>query len=191
VSIASWTKGREALEAYLKPNYHYGKVTDADAGQNVGYSDFANHDYGHYKDILFTPDGTPLPAPVAVDAVTQLNKMIAVMPPSSGATDDLRSYDLSWTLHLVGDLHQPQHVIARYTAQIGGTLGDKGGNAENVIPATGETIFLHAYWDRIFGGYSSVFGAINDATHDGISTITPGAAYLGPGVAVVAHEFDE
>jgi len=35
----------------LKPNYHYGKVTDADAGQNVGYSDLVNHDYWHYKDI--------------------------------------------------------------------------------------------------------------------------------------------
>jgi hypothetical protein len=174
VHAATW-----ADDIKLKPNYHYGKVTDADAGQNVGYSDFVNHDYWHYKDILFTPDGTPLPAPVPVDAVTQLNKMIAVMPSSSGATDDLRSYDLSWTLHLVGDLHQPLHVIARYTAQIGGAVGDRGGNEEKVIPATGETIALHAYWDRIFGGYSSVFGAVNDATHDGIAGITPDAAKAG------------
>ena len=111
-----------------------------------------------------------------VDAVTQLNKMIAVMPSSSGAMDDVRSYDLTWTLHLVGDLHQPLHVIARYTAQIAGDVGDRGGNEEKVIPATGETIALHAYWDRVFGGYSSVFGAIYDATHGGIASIIPDAA---------------
>jgi len=31
---------------------------------------------------------------------------------------------------------------------------------------------LHAYWDRIFGGYSSPFGAVFDAdTNDGITGI--------------------
>jgi hypothetical protein len=29
---------------------------------------------------------------------------------------------------------------------------DRGGNLEMVIPASGETLALHAYWDRIFGG---------------------------------------
>ena len=38
--------------------------------------------------------------------------------------------------------------------------GDAGGNAEIVIPATGETIALHAYWDRSFGGYYSPSGAV-------------------------------
>lgn len=32
--------------------------------------------------------------------------MIAALPASSGASDDLRSYDLVWILHLVGDAHQ-------------------------------------------------------------------------------------
>lgn len=188
---ATWTAGApagmEKVYAFVhaatwaddikeKPNYLNGKVTDANAGQNIGYSDLSKHDYWHYKDILFTPDSTHMPAPPPVDAVTQLNKMIAAMPSSSSATEDLRSYDLTWTLHLVGDLHQPLHAIARYTAQIAGTEGDRGGNEEHIIPATGETIALHAYWDRVFGGYSSVFGAIYDTTHAGISSITPDAA---------------
>jgi hypothetical protein len=100
--------------------------------------------------------------------------MVAKLPVSSGASDQLRSYDLVWTLHLVGDLHQPLHTIGRYTAQISG--GDRGGNAEMVTPATGETIALHAYWDRIFGGYSSVFGAISDADErGGLASVTPDA----------------
>ncbi|WOH80324.1 S1/P1 nuclease [Bradyrhizobium sp. BEA-2-5] len=188
---ATWTagapSGMENVYAFVcaatwaddikeKQNYLNGKVTDANAGQNVGYSDLSKHDYWHYKDILFSPDGTNLPAAPPVDAVIQLKKMIAVLPSSSGATDDLRSYDLVWMLHLVGDLHQPLHAVSRYTAHIAGADGDRGGNEEHVIPATGETIALHAYWDRIFGGYSSVFGAIYDATHNGISSITPNDA---------------
>jgi hypothetical protein len=98
--------------------------------------------------------------------------MIATLPAASGASDDLRSYDLVWTLHLVGDIHQPLHNVGRYTAQI--SSGDRGGNAEMVIPASGETIALHAYRDRIFGGYSSPFGAIFDADdRGGLASVTP------------------
>lgn len=170
VHAATW-----ADDIKEKPNYLNGKVTDADAGQNVGYRDLSKHDYWHYKDILFTPDGSHLPPPAPVDAVSQLKLMIAALSAASGASDDLRSYDLVWMLHLVGDLHQPLHAVARFTAQIPEPNGDRGGNEERVVPATGETIALHAYWDRVFGGYSSVFGAIYDATHGGISSLTPDA----------------
>ncbi|MGY4629929.1 S1/P1 nuclease [Bradyrhizobium sp. USDA 4486] len=83
-----------------------------------------------------------------------------------------------WTLHLVGDLHQPDHAIARYTAQLPDNGGDRGGNAEKVIPATGETILLHAYWDSLFGGYSPVFGAITDAEDkfNGLKNVVPDSA---------------
>jgi hypothetical protein len=76
--------------------------------------------------------------------------MISALPASSGASDDVRSYDLVWILHLVGDAQQPLHAVGRFTASI--PNGDSGGNAESVIPATGETIALHAYWDRINRG---------------------------------------
>ena len=131
------------------------------AGQNIGYADRNQHDYWHYKDIAFSPDGTIPGEQNKVDAVTQLKKMIAALPTSSGASDDVRSYDLVWMLHIVGDLHQPLHATARYTREL--PAGDRGGNEETVIPATGEVISLHAYWDRMFGGYSSAFGAVFDA----------------------------
>ncbi|UWU82847.1 hypothetical protein N2605_25070 [Bradyrhizobium yuanmingense] len=94
---------------------------------------------------------------------TQLKALLAKLPASASASDAMRSYSLAWTLHLVGDLHQPLHAIARYTAQLPDDGDDRGGNAEKGIPTTGETILLHAYWDSLFGGYSSVFGAITDA----------------------------
>ena len=45
-------------------------------------------------------------------------------------------------------------------------------------PATGETVLLHAYWDSLFGGYSSVFGAITDADakFNGLKNVVPDAA---------------
>jgi hypothetical protein len=150
---------------YTRDNVH-----SPTAGQNIGYTDRNQHPYWHYKDLAFSPDGTPLPLPDQVDAVTQLKLMIAALPASSGASDDVRSYDLVWILHLVGDVHQPLHAVARYTKQI--PNGDAGGNAEMVIPATGETIALHAYWDRMFGGYTSPFGAVFDAKdRDGLASI--------------------
>jgi hypothetical protein len=148
-------------------DYHYtrDKADSPTAGQNIGYADHNQHAYWHFKDTNFSPDGTPLPPDDPVDIVTQLRLMIAALPPSSGAPDDVRSYDLVWILHLVGDAHQPLHATGRFTRPI--PNGDSGGNAELVIPATGETIALHAYWDSLFGGYVSPFGAVFDADDKG------------------------
>jgi S1/P1 Nuclease len=162
VHAATW-----ADDIKTKPDYtdNHDDIDKLTAGQNIGYADRLRHQYWHFKDTLYSPDGTPLPPPDSVDAVTQLKLMIATLPASTGASDELRSYDLVWTLHLVGDLHQPMHAIARYTAAL--KNGDRGGNAETVIPATGESIALHFYWDRMFGGFSSVAGAVFDADEKG------------------------
>lgn len=101
-----------------------------------------------------------MPAPASVDLVTQLNLMLAALPADSGASDDVRSYDLVWILHLVG--------CASATARDWPVHqeipnGDAGGNAEQVIPANGKPMALHSYWDSTFGGYVSSAGAIFDA----------------------------
>jgi S1/P1 Nuclease len=166
VHAATWADDIKTKEY----GYTRDAVTSPSANQNIGYSDHNQHAYWHFKDIDFTPDGTPLPAADPVDFVTQLNLMIAALPASSGASDDVRSYDLVWILHLVGDAHQPLHAAARYTLQI--PDGDAGGNAESVIPASGSSMALHAYWDAIFGGYSSPYGAVFDADDkDGLSSV--------------------
>jgi S1/P1 Nuclease len=171
VHAATWADDiKTPAYAYKSDDVH-----SATAGQNIGYADHNQHAYWHFKDILYSPDRTPLPSPDPVDAVTQVKIMMSALPPSSGASDDVRSYDLVWLLHLVGDLHQPLHAISRYTVELSG--GDAGGNAETVIPATGETIALHAYWDRMFGGYSSPAGAVFDADEmGGLASLHPNAA---------------
>lgn len=171
VHAATWADDIKTKEY----GYTRDKVDSPTAGQNIGYSDHNQHAYWHFKDIHFSPDGMPLPPADPADLVTQLKLMIAALPPSSGASDDVRSYDLVWILHLVGDAHQPLHAVGRVTKAI--PNGDAGGNAELVIPATGETIALHAYWDRMFGGYSSPYGAVFDASApDGLASIAVNGA---------------
>ncbi len=171
VHAATWADDIKTKEyGYARDDVH-----GPNALQNIGYTDHNQHAYWHYKDISFSPDEISIPQAAPVDLVTQLKLMIAALPASSGASDDVRSYDLVWILHLVGDAHQPLHSVARFTRQI--PNGDAGGNAELVIPATGETIALHAYWDRLFGGYSSPYGAVFDADdRDGLSSIAVNAA---------------
>jgi hypothetical protein len=172
VHAATW-----ADDIKEKAGYENDAVGDSGAAQNIGYADKKKHAYWHYKDVLYSPDGTPLPRPDPVDAVTQLKTMVAALPSNSTATDDIRSYDLVWILHLVGDVHQPLHAVQRHTAQI--PSGDRGGNSEKVVPATGETVALHAYWDRVFGGYSSPYGAVFDAsTRGGIAELRPDPALV-------------
>ncbi len=137
------------------------KPTGPDAGRNIGYYDNFMHQYWHFKDIGFSTDGTPTEDAGPVNALTQIKVLTSGLAPSSGLPDNVRSYDLVWLLHLVGGAHQPLHATARFSRNL--PHGDRGGNEEQVIPATGETIKLHAYWDRLLGSYATPEGAIQDA----------------------------
>jgi S1/P1 Nuclease len=58
----------------------------------------------------------------------------------------VKSYDLVWLIHLVGDAHHPLHATSRFTAA---DPGDNGGNAETVTPANAANESLHAFWDGL------------------------------------------
>jgi hypothetical protein len=61
---------------------------------------------------------------------------------------DVKSYDLVWLIHLVGDAHQPLHATSRFTAA---DPGDNGGNAETVTPKNAAAESLYAFWDGLLG----------------------------------------
>jgi hypothetical protein len=137
------------------------KVENPEASRNIGYTDVLRHGYWHFKDIGFSTDETPVEEPDAVNAATQLKTLIAGLSPSSGLPDDIRSYDLVWLLHLIGDVHQSLHAAARFSQAH--RKGDQGGNLVEVIPASGQKMKLHAYWDSQLGSYSTPQGAVMDA----------------------------
>lgn len=116
----------------------------AEATKNTGYRDKYMHKYWHFIDTPFSTDGTALPSIPAPNAETQIGVFKQVL--ASNASDSLKSYDLVWLMHLVGDVHQPLHATARVIAA--NPKGDAGGNDVKLANAPGN---LHAYWDDILG----------------------------------------
>jgi len=118
-----------------------------DANQNVGYDDHAEHRYWHYVDIPFSPDATPLPPVPVPNAATRIADFRTVLSDPQ-APASLKSYDLVWLLHLVGDIHQPLHAVSRFTHTL--PEGDLGGNRVRLCaPPCREE--LHGFWDDAVG----------------------------------------
>jgi hypothetical protein len=111
---------------------------------NVGYSDKQLHKYWHFINTPFSQDGTALPpveGPTAAQKIAVFRQALA-----TGEPDLLKSYDLVWLLHLVGDVHQPLHSSTRITADK--PHGDDGGN---LVAVNGPAMELHAFWDDAVG----------------------------------------
>ncbi len=117
----------------------------ATSSQNVGYADLYRHRYWHFVDIPFSPDHTALPAVPTPNIQTQIVAFRAVL--NSSQPDELKSYDLVWLVHLVGDIHQPLHATTRITKAK--PKGDAGGNGVKLFGDAAPN--LHAYWDDLAG----------------------------------------
>ncbi|MBB4274134.1 S1/P1 nuclease [Rhizobium mongolense] len=132
--LADDIKGYAAYQSASSAGRGHGKdeATTPLAGRNIGYRDLLVHGYGHFKDIGFTTDGSTLPPLDPADAVTQIKLFIDALPRSANKSDDVRSYDLVWLLHLVGDIHQPLHAPTLFTRE----LTKKHIDAHELIQAT-------------------------------------------------------
>jgi len=118
------------------------------------------HPARHYVDIPYT-DGQAAPPPNTAallgdpETVTAGIRLYAADLGSPATTDpQRRADDLSWLVHLVGDVHQPLHCTTRITAAEPLPAGDKGGNAYRIDAAVrepdgtvGHANNLHAFWD--------------------------------------------
>jgi hypothetical protein len=131
-----------------------------DSSRNIGYSDLFMHKYWHFIDTPFSVDaGATLPAIPTPDAEDRIDAFRAVLS-SSTATSSLKSYDLVWLMHLVGDVHQPLHCSTRVIS--GATEGDNGGNSVTISCPSGcnSASELHALWDNVLGAGSSAAKAL-------------------------------
>ena len=152
---ATWPDRIKGHPDYFSDGTGGGNIppTDGTADRNTGYDDFARHKYWHFVDIPFSLDGTTLPEIITPNAMDRIDAFRAVL--ASDASDELKSYDLSWLLHVIGDVHQPLHCLARITASK--PKGDDGGNAVKLTsPAN-----LHSFWDGVIGRGDTPATAIN------------------------------
>jgi hypothetical protein len=121
---------------------------DSTASQNLGYSDHLMHKYWHYADLPYATSGLPAQPLPKVNAISQIELMRNAL--KSTANDDIKSYDVVWLIHLVGDIHQPLHAISRVTPRH--PTGDAGGNLVRFCNDPCESPDnLHAYWDNLMG----------------------------------------
>ena len=133
------------------------------ASQNIGYTDKFMHKYWHFIDEPFTTDNSQTTPPATPNAQTQIAKFRATLPANSGAKKTVRSYDLVWLLHLVGDVHQPLHATSRFLSD----KPDNGGNAVLVNCDGGVSCEgankLHAFWDDLLGPNKTTLKEVEDA----------------------------
>jgi len=99
----------------------------ASSSENIGYTDLFRHRYWHFIDTPYYIDSTRGYATPTPNAQTQIAAFRTVL--ASTQSDDLKSYDLVWLLHLIGDIHQPLHATTRVSTGITGLdemMGGKG-----------------------------------------------------------------
>lgn len=143
----------------------------ASANRNTGYDDCNQHKYWHYEDFGFSPDNTAFPdPPPRPNAETQINAFTRVLA-DGNASDQLRSYDLVWLIHLVGDVHQPLHATERFLAVDNiRDHGDEGGNNVRVTCSERRCSKLHSYWDgALDASWNSVVGQHADYERAGLA----------------------
>lgn len=157
---ATWADAIKSDRAYKDDD------PGAPVGTTAGYGDLQRHKTWHYVDHPFSPDGTPTVEPSPPNAATQIALFRAGLcdPQTS---DPLKSYQLVWLLHLVGDVHQPLHAVSRFDQALPG--GDRGGNLVKITGNRPPVICddprycpfgppseLHAFFDDILGaGYAT------------------------------------
>jgi hypothetical protein len=131
----------------------------AEAARNIGYADHLQHRYWHYIDLPFSTDGAAVLPPSTPNVETQIHAFAAAIG-SLEVSDDIKSYDLVWLEHLLGDAHQPLHATSRFSRSL--PRGDQGGNliALCARPCRDE---LHFYWDDILGTNRTPGAALAEA----------------------------
>jgi hypothetical protein len=144
VKAATWADEIKSDPAYVDDG---DRPAGHDAGRNIGYADHLQHRYWHYINLPFSPDQTELQVATAPNVMTQISAFRRALA-DPGVSDEVKSYDLAWLLHLVGDVHQPLHATSRFTQSE--PEGDAGGNRVALCaPPCHKN--LHAFWDEIPG----------------------------------------
>ena len=100
----------------------------------------------HFINVPFSPDGTTLLPPRRINALAKID-LFRNHIGNPRVFANIQAYELSWLLHLVGDIHQPLHSVARFTKQH--KTGDKGGNDFKINDPESEN--LHFFWDDLLG----------------------------------------
>ena len=132
------TLDRDIQQQYNRSRWHYINrvvwLTDADEQRLASGLD-------HNMATIFEP-----PLRRDMNLIQALKGNLAIWH-DAGANDADKAVALCWILHLTGDLHQPLHTVALFSAEFFPS-GDRGGNSIDVRWGD-KTRNLHAVWDGL------------------------------------------
>lgn len=132
------TLDRDIQQQYNRSRWHYINrvvwLTDADEQRLASGLD-------HNMATTFEP-----PLRRDMNLIQALKGNLAIWH-DAGANDADKAVALCWILHLTGDLHQPLHTVALFSAEFFPS-GDRGGNSIDVRWGD-KTRNLHAVWDGL------------------------------------------
>lgn len=91
-------------------------------------------------------------APKEPNILTALNESVEKLKDNATPADE-KAWRLSWIEHLIGDLHQPLHTSAFFSAKF--PKGDQGGNLFLVrtVGKSKRVVKLHGFWDNMLGDF--------------------------------------
>ena len=98
----------------------------------------------HFINVPFLSDGSATKPPKPFNALVKIVEFRSAIG-NSAVQPNIQAYDLSWLLHLVGDIHQPLHSVARFPNAH--PNGDRGGNEVKLTDGSN----LHTFWDDVLG----------------------------------------
>lgn len=129
-----------------------------------------HHGSWHYLNLPIWLDVAERPIVVQGDIERALNACTRVLKDPRASRRD-KAIALSWTVHLIGDIHQPLHAATGYSSEL--PEGDRGGGLREV--RLGQSpVKLHAFWDSAGG----LFWA--GANRERLGTIVDGLAQRYP-----------
>src|SRR5271165_705525 len=151
VIAATWPDQIRGDKTYQADGTEGGNRAPVNGGdENIGYSDKALHKYWHFVNTPISQDGTLVQPSMSPNAETQVKAFARAL--ASHESNNRKSYDMVWLMHMVGDVHQPLHNATRFAKD--SPNGDAGGNlvAINATACVGDSATeLHALWDGAIG----------------------------------------
>ncbi|MFQ3580463.1 S1/P1 nuclease [Chloracidobacterium validum] len=167
---AEWTRdvspAQASLAAFLSASYWVDDIkfdrrqgfSDREPPPSVhlAYPDMRVHGTWHYLNRPLAAPGVSIPLDFQIVAADggALGKIVEIEDILRHSSPDSprQSYYLAWLIHLVGDVHQPLHTVARCSKN--NPQGDQGGNLFIVRPTADTPLDgprkpnLHAFWDN-------------------------------------------
>jgi S1/P1 Nuclease len=176
ISLSAWHKltelQRRQSSEILKRHPHYDEFLKAERPPEVPedqwvfmrasvWPDFVRNTHAeqynkptwHYVDMPYVPPYSKLAPPASSQAssvVSQIDWAAAHLQSDDQAVPPIA---LCWLLHLIGDIHQPNHAITLFSEEF--PEGDRGGNLSLIRIENGESVKLHLFWDGLLGQLAS------------------------------------